>query len=150
MKLYIDGDAFPNLLKPILLRAIERTMLPTFVVSNKRVNFGESKHISYIIVGSGADEADRRIVEMVKEGDLVITADIPLADHVVTKKAHAISHRGELFSVDNIKRYLATRNLMQEIRDSGETTKGPAPLNKKDSHEFANQLDKFLTKQKLT
>ena len=147
MKLYIDGDAFPNLLKPIIVRAIQRLELQTFVVANKRIYLGESKHISYIVVGAGPDEADNRIVEMVEEGDLVITADIPLADHVITKKAHAIDHRGGIFTTENIKQYLTMRNFMQEIRDCGEQTKGPAPLNKKDAHEFANRLDRFLTRQ---
>ena len=82
---------------------------------------------------------------MVEEGDLVVTADIPLADRVITKKAHAINHRGALYTECNIKQYLAMRNLMQEIRDSGEPTKGPAPFNQKDAHEFANQFNKFLT-----
>ncbi len=146
MTLYVDGDAFPNLLKPILLRAIERLGLPTFVVSNKRITIGRSKYIAYIIVEEGADEADHKIVEMAEEGDLVITADIPLADRVITKKAHAIDHRGELYSTENIKQYLAMRNLMEEIRDSGETTKGPKPFSQKDAHKFANQLHQFLTK----
>jgi len=146
MTLYVDGDAFPNLLKPILLRAIKRLKLPTFVVSNKRVSIGKSECITYIIVEEGADEADHKIVEMVKEGDLVITADIPLADRVITKKAHAIDHRGELYSTENIKQYLAVRNLMEEIRDSGEITKGPKPFGQKDAHMFANQLHQFLTK----
>jgi len=146
MTIYIDGDAFPNILKPIVLRAIERLSLPTFVVSNKRVTLGASDHVTYIIVEEGADEADHRIVEMVKEGDLVITADIPLADRVISKKAHAIDHRGELYSVDNIKQYLALRNLMEKIRESGETTRGPKPFSRKDAHEFANQLHRFLTK----
>ena len=147
MTLYVDGDAFPNLLKPILLRAIERLKLPTVVVSNKRITIGKSPLIEYLIVEAGADEADHRIVEMVQEGDLVITADIPLADRVIAKKAHAIDHRGELFSRDNIKQYLAMRNLMEEIRDSGVITKGPAPFGAKDAHEFANQLHRFLTKK---
>jgi uncharacterized protein len=146
MKLYIDGDAFPNLLKPIMVRAIQRLELQTFVVANKRIYLGESKHISYIVVGAGPDEADNRIVEMVEEGDLVITADIPLADHVITKKAHAIDHRGGIFSKENIKQYLTMRNFMQEIRDCGEQTRGPSPLNKKDAHGFANTLDRFLNK----
>lgn len=149
MILYIDGDAFPNLLKLTLLRAIERLSLPTYVISNKRINFGESKHITYIMVDSGTDEADHRIVEMVKEGDLVITADIPLADRVITKKAYAIDHRGGIFTVDNIKHYLAMRDLMQGIRDSGEVIKGPAPFSQKNAREFANQLNKILTKQKV-
>ena len=149
MTLYIDGDALPNALKPILLRAIERLNLPTFVISNKRINIGKSKHITYILVDSGADEADHLITKMVKEGDLIITADIPLADRVITKKAHAISHHGQLLSVDNIKNHLSMRNLMQELRDSGDITKGPAPFSQKDAIGFANQLNKFLTKQKL-
>ncbi len=149
MTLYIDGDAFPNQLKPVVLRAIERLTLPTVVISNKPVNIGKSKHIKYIIVGPGTDEADHRIVEMAQEGDLIITADIPLADRVITKNAYAIDHRGKFFSVDNIKHYLAMRNLMQEIRDSGENTKGSGPFSQKDVYEFANQLDQFLTKQKL-
>jgi uncharacterized protein YaiI (UPF0178 family) len=146
MTLYVDGDAFPNLLKPILLRAIERLKLPTAVVSNKRISIGKSGLIHYIIVDQGADEADHRIVEMVEEGDLVITADIPLADRVIAKKAHAIDHRGELFSIDNIKQYLAMRNLMEEIRESGGITAGPAPFGPKDAHQFANALHRFLTK----
>lgn len=149
MTLYLDGDAFPNPLKSILFRSIERLAIPTFVVSNKRINIGESSNITYIIVPPGPDEADKRIVEMLQEGDLVITTDIPLADHAISKKAHAINHRGELYTTANIKNRLAMRNLMQEMRDIGMPTKGPAPFSRKDAHEFANQLNKFLTKQKL-
>lgn len=146
LSLYIDADAFPNLLKPILYRSIIRLQLETFVISNKKVDIGKSELITYIIVEAGADEADHKIVEMVQEGDLVITADIPLADRVISKSAHAIDHRGELYSVDNIKQYLAMRNLMEKIRESGEITKGPAPYGQKNAQEFANQLNKFLTK----
>lgn len=144
--IYIDADAFPNLLKPILLRSIIRLKLPTFVVSNKKVTIGKSDLINYIVVDAGADEADHKIVEMVKAGDLVITADIPLADRVISKNAHAIDHRGELYSIDNIKQYLAMRDLMEKIRESGELTKGPKPFGTKDAHEFANQLNAFLAK----
>ncbi len=144
MILYIDGDAFPNLLKPIVLRAIERLNLQTFVIANKKINIGKSKHITYLIVEAGADEADNKIVELLTTNDLVITADIPLADRVISKNAHAIDHRGELYTKDNIKNYLAMRNLMQGIRDSGEMTKGPAPFNQKNAQEFANQLNKFF------
>ena len=146
LKLYVDADAFPNLLKPILLRSIERLSLETYVVSNKKVSIGKSGFVSYIIVEAGADEADHKIVEMVQEGDLVITADIPLADRIIAKNAHAIDHRGELYSLDNIKQYLAMRNLMDKIRESGEVTKGPKPFGAKDAHEFANQLNAFLAK----
>ena len=146
MKLYIDGDAFPNLLKPIVLRSIERLQIPTFVIANKKISIGKSNLVTYLIVDQGADEADHKIVEMAQEGDLVITADIPLADRLISKNAHAIDHRGELYSVDNIKQYLAMRNLMEEIRSMGEMTKGPKAFDVNDAHKFSNQLHSFLTK----
>jgi len=146
LKVYVDGDAFPNLLKPILVRSIERLKLETYVIANKKVNIGKSNFVEYLIVEAGADEADHKIVEMVEKGDLVITADIPLADRVISKHAHAIDHRGELYSVDNIKQYLAMRDLMDKIRESGEITKGPKPFGAKDAHQFANQLNSFLAK----
>ena len=146
MTLFIDGDAFPNLLKPIVLRSIERLSLPTKVIANKKIKVGNSKHIEYIIVDQGADEADHHIVELCEEGDLVITADIPLADRIISKQAHAIDHRGELYSTENIKQYLAMRDLMESIRESGEMTGGPKAFGQKDAHAFANQLNAFLTK----
>ncbi|MFY9085551.1 YaiI/YqxD family protein [Aliarcobacter cryaerophilus] len=146
MTLYVDGDAFPNLLKPILLRSIERLKIKTYVIANKKINIGESCQVEYIIVDTLADEADNKIVEMLEEGDLVITADIPLADRVIEKNAHAIDHRGELYSIDNIKQYLAMRNLMESIRESGEITNGPKPFSQKDSQMFANQLNSFFIK----
>ncbi|WP_321471664.1 YaiI/YqxD family protein [Halarcobacter sp.] len=142
----MDGDAFPNLLKPVVLRAIERTFLSTQVISNKKINIGKSSFINYDIVEQGADEVDNKIVELLEEGDLVITADIPLANRVIEKKAHAIDHRGELYTEDNIKQYLAIRNLMQEIRDSGEITKGPKPFSQNDVQSFANCFNAFLQK----
>lgn len=146
MTLFIDGDAFPNLLKPIVLRSIERLALNTKVIANKKINIGKSKYIEYIIVDLGADEADHHIVELCEAGDLVITADIPLADRIISKQGHAIDHRGELYSVDNIKQYLAMRNLMESIRESGEMTGGPKAFGQKDAHAFANQFNAFLTK----
>ena len=150
MTLFIDGDAFPNLLKPIVLRSIERLSLSTKVIANKKINVGKSQYIEYIIVDQGADEADHLIVELCTEGDLVITADIPLADRIISKNAHAIDHRGELYSVDNIKQYLAMRNLMESIRESGEITGGPKAFGQKDAHAFANQVNAFLTKHHTT
>lgn len=146
MRLFIDGDAFPNLLKPIVLRAIEKKSIETIVVSNKKIFIGESKLITYHLVEQGADVADNLIAEMVTKNELVITADIPLADKVVSKNAYAIDHRGELYNTENIKQYLAMRNLMEEIRSMGEITRGPAPFGKKDIHAFSNQLQKFLTR----
>jgi hypothetical protein len=144
MKLFIDGDALPNILKPILLRAIEKNSIKTYVVSNKKISLGNSKEIEYIIVEAGADKADNRIVQMLEPCDLVITADIPLADRTITKNAHAIDHRGETYTEDNIKHHLAMRNLMESIRQSGETTKGPKPFSQKDAENFANSLNSFL------
>ncbi|MBD3829350.1 MAG: YaiI/YqxD family protein [Arcobacter sp.] len=146
MKLFIDGDAFPNLLKPIVLRAIEKQKIDTIVIANKKINIGTSNYIKYIIVDTKQDEADDKIVEMLQENDLVITADIPLADRTIQKNAHAIDHRGATYTQDNIKQYLAIRNLMQEIRDSGEMTKGPAPFSQKDAQQFANSFNAFLQK----
>ena len=144
MKLYIDGDAFVKLLKPIVTRAIIKQNIQTIVISNKKIDIGKSDLIKYKIVDMGADEADNHIVELLNDGDLVITADIPLANRVIDKNAYAIDHRGELYSKDNIKQYLAYRNLMQNIRDSGEHTKGPKAFGAKDSQNFANQFNKFL------
>lgn len=148
MKLFIDGDALPNLLKPILLRAIEKKKLDTYIIANKKINMGKSSFINYIVVNDGIDEADNKIVDLVEINDLVITADIPLANRVLEKDAHAIDHRGLEYTQDNIKECLAVRNLMQEIRDSGEITKGPKAFGQKDSQNFANSLNKFLQNTK--
>jgi len=147
MTLFIDGDAFPNLLKIIVLRAIEKQKIKTQVIANKKISLGRSSHIEYIIVEAGADEADNEIVLRLKENDLVITADIPLADRCIDKNAHAIDHRGETYTKDNIKQYLAYRNLMQDIRDQGEMTKGPAAFGAKDAQNFANAFNAFLQKK---
>ncbi|RXK05359.1 DUF188 domain-containing protein [Halarcobacter bivalviorum] len=144
MTLYVDGDAFPNLLKPILFRAIERLSLKTVVVSNKKINIGNSSYIKYLIVEQGADKADNKIVELLQKDDFVITADIPLANKVIEKEAHALDHRGLQYTKENIKECLAMRNLMQEIRDSGELTKGPSAFTQKDVQKFANSLNAFL------
>ena len=119
------------------------------MVANKKIDIGKSDYISYIIVDAGADEADHKIVEMLQDGDLVITADIPLADRVISKNAHAIDHRGELYTKDNIKHHLAMRNLMESIREMGEITKGPKPFGAKDAQMFANQLNMFLQRFKI-
>jgi len=150
LTIYIDGDAFPNRLNRILATAIHRLKLETVIISNKPINIGQSQYMTYILVSAGADEADDRIVDMVAEDDLVITADIPLADRVITKKASVIGHRGEVFSDINIKEALAMRNLLQTLRDNGEITKGPDAFGPKDVQQFANQLNSFLTKRLRT
>ncbi len=147
MTLFIDGDAFVNLLKPIVFKAVQKRRIPTKVVANKKITIGKSECIEYIIVDQGADEADHRIAELARAGDLVITADIPLADRIITKDAHAIDHRGELYSKDNIKQYLAVRNLMEQIRESGEMTKGPPAFTPKDARAFADSFNAFLQRR---
>ena len=146
MILFIDGDAFPNLLKPIVNKAIKRLKIKTYVISNKKITIGKSKYVEYIIVDIGADEADNKIVEMVKDNDLVITADIPLADRIISKNAHALDHRGELYSLENIKQYLTMRNFMQEMRDAGKITGGVKVFGQKDTQKFSNQFNSFLQK----
>jgi len=150
ISLYIDGDALPNLLNKILFAAINRLELATFIISNKPINIGQSKYITYILVDAGANQADDRIVDMVSEEDLVVTADIPLADRVITKKAYVIDHRGGILNENNIKEHLATRNLMQALRDRGERTKGPDPFGPKDVQQFANELNSFFMKRVRT
>lgn len=145
MKLFIDGDAFPNMIKEVTYKNIIKHKLQTYVIANKKISIGkQSQYIHYLIVEDGLDKADDLIVSMIKKNDLAITADIPLADRIVSKEAMAIDHRGELFDKENIKHYLAMRNLMQEIRDAGEYTKGPAPFTKKDTHNFATQINNIL------
>ncbi len=144
MILIVDGDAFPNLLKPILYKAIVNRALQTIVVSNKKIDIGSSKLIEYRVVTQGFNRADDHIVEITQSGDFVVTADIPLAKRVIDKDGHALDHRGTLYTKENIGEYFAMRNLMEEIRDSGEKTKGPAPFTKKDVGAFANGLYKFL------
>jgi uncharacterized protein YaiI (UPF0178 family) len=146
MQIYVDADAFPKVIQEILFRAIERVRVPLILVSNKHVRYPNSELISRLIVGEGPDVADDKIVELVQHGDLVITADIPLASRVIDKGAYSIDPRGELFTKTNIKHRLAMRDLMDELRKNGEITGGPASFNQKNVQEFANQLDRFLTK----
>lgn len=146
MRLFIDGDAFPNLLKPIVLRAIDRLSLTTFVIANKPVVIGPSRHIRAMVVNAGIDEADNRIAEMIEEGDLLITADIPLADRAISKKAQVINHHGHTFTEANIKDCLAMRDLMHGLRDSGTITGGALPFRPKDVVKFANAFSNILSR----
>jgi uncharacterized protein len=147
MRIYIDADAFPNVIKDILMRAAERLKVPLVFVANKPVRIDGNANVSVILVSAGHDVADDCIAELVQSGDLVITADIPLADRVVSRGAFALNPRGKLYTAENIKDCLATRGLMSELRDSGIITGGPATFGKKDRQTFANQLDSFLIRQ---
>ncbi|MEK7432915.1 MAG: YaiI/YqxD family protein [Cyanobacteriota bacterium] len=146
MKIYIDADACPKQVKEILYKTSFRLKVELILVSNKSMNYPLSEYISSIVVESGADVADDKIAFLVEKGDLVITADVPLADRVIDKEALALNPRGKLYSKENIKESLGTRNFLDELRKSGVETGGPRPLDKKNIQEFTNQLDKTLTK----
>ncbi len=149
MKIYVDADGFPKLARDILVRAALRLRVPLVFVANKAVRYDKSPLLSSLIVSSGPDIADDRIVELALPGDLVVTADIPLADRVVTKGAYALNPRGKLYTEENIKEHLAVRDLLSELRDGGQIsadTGGPAAYGQKDSRAFANQLDRLLVR----
>jgi uncharacterized protein len=147
MRIYVDADGFPKAAKELVIRAAIRLQVPLVFVANKRTRYELSAVISSVIVPEGPDVADDSIVEMAEPGDLVITADIPLADRVVTKGAFALDPRGKLYTETNIKDRLALRDLLNELRDSGMITGGPAIFGKKDRQAFVNQLDSFLIRQ---
>ena len=146
MKILIDADAMPVVVREILFRAAMRTGCELVLVANDTLRHPSSPLISNIVVPQGPDEADDKITEIVKEGDLVITADIPLADRVISKGAYCIDPRGTILTKENIKERLAMRDLMQELRDGGIETTGPSAYTARDRQNFANQLDRFLTK----
>ena len=148
MKIWVDADACPKVIKEILYRVAERTKIEVSLVANQSLVTPPSAFIKSIRVSSGFDVADNFIVQQVKQNDLVITADIPLAAEVIEKGGHALNPRGELYSTETIKQKLVMRDLMDELRGSGEVTGGPPPLNQRDRREFANQLDRFVEKWK--
>ncbi len=146
LQIYVDADACPKVIKEVLFKAIERVKVNMTLVADQFMRIPQSEYIRFLKVPSGIDAADEKIVELTEPGDLVITADIPLADLVVSKGAFAINPRGELYTEQNIKDRLAIRDIMAEIRSTGVDTGGPPPFNPKDKELFANQLDRFLTK----
>jgi hypothetical protein len=147
MRIYVDADGFPGAAKDLVIRAAIRLQVPLVFVANKRVRYESSAIISSIMVPEGPDIADDRIAELAEPGDLVITADIPLADRVVAKGAFALNPRGKLYTEANIKDRLAMRDLLNDLRDGGMMTGGPSMFSKKDCQAFVNQLDSFLIRQ---
>ena len=145
-KIWVDADACPKVVKELIFKASFRLDIPVCLVANSYMNFPQGGKISSIQVDQGADVADFYIVEHVCENDLVITADIPLASLVVEKKAIAINPRGEAYTEENISERLSVRDFMQDLRDSGVDTGGPAPFGPKDKESFANSLNRLLTK----
>ncbi len=147
MKILVDADAFPNALKEILLRSVLKRQITTVFIANKRIAVPDVHHVSMEIVAQGPDEADHRIAQLCEAEDFVITADIPLADRVVTKGAVALDPRGTIYDENNIKHLLAMRNLMEELRNAGEITGGPSAIGEKTIRAFADGLNKLLSRR---
>lgn len=146
MHILVDADACPNVIKEILFRAAVRLKINITLFANRAISIPKNPLVKLIQVPGGFDVADQRIIDTVQPGDLVITADIPLASAIIEKKAHALNPRGELYSLENIQQRLAVRNFMEELRNTGQVSGGPAPLNQRDQRAFANALDRFLMK----
>jgi uncharacterized protein YaiI (UPF0178 family) len=146
MKIWVDADACPAVIKDILFRAAERTRVQLTLVANRAVPIPPSRYIDMVQVRSGFDAADNEIVKRLGRGDLVITSDIPLASEVINKGGYALNPRGELYTTDNIKERLNMRDFLTTLRASGVQTGGPSTLSQSDRKYFANQFDQFLTK----
>jgi len=146
IKIWIDADACPKMVKEVIFKASYRLQLPVCLVANSYMNVPAGSLITSIQVDKGADVADQYIVDHVGVYDLVITADIPLAALIVEKNATAINPRGELYTEENVSERLSMRDFMQDLRDSGVDTGGPPPFGLKDKERFANSFNKILTK----
>lgn len=147
MKIWVDADACPVAIKEILFRAATRAQIPMTLIANQMLRVPPSPWIKALQVPSGFDVADQRIVQEAGVGDLVVTADVPLAAQVVAKGAIVIDPRGELLDNNNIQERLTMRNFMEGLRSSGVETGGPAALSSSDKQAFANQLDRLLAKR---
>ena len=150
MKIWVDADACPTVIKDILFKAARRVECELTLVANHTMPIPRSSLIKLVIVPTGFDVADNEIVKRCSTGDLVITGDIPLASEVLEKGAHALNPRGEFYTADNIRQRLNIRDFMDTLRSSGIDTGGQAAMNQADRREFANQLDRFLTQNKQT
>jgi hypothetical protein len=150
MRIWVDADACPVVIKEILYRAAERTGVQTTLVANQALTTPNSSYVNTLQVPRGFDVADDEIVKRLDAGDLVITSDIPLAAEVIDKGGHALSPRGELHTTENIRARLNMRDFLDTMRASGVDTGGPPALSQRDRQDFANNLDRFLTKHAKT
>ena len=150
MQIWVDADACPNVIKEILFRAAERQQIEVILVANQPLRVPRSLFIKTKQVGAGFDVADNYIAQQVQLGDLVITADIPLAAQVIERHGHALNPRGEFYTPENMQQRLGMRNFMEELRSTGAITGGPPALNQQDRQAFANQLDRFLARYAQT
>jgi len=145
MRIWVDADACPNPIKAILFRAAERRQVETILVANHHVRVPPSPYLSSVQVPGGFDVADHAIVDQLSHGDLVVTADVPLAAEVVRLGATALNPRGTLYDAENVHDLLARRNLSEQLREAGAIGGGQSALARNDLQAFANQLDRFLT-----
>ncbi|MBY0517311.1 MAG: YaiI/YqxD family protein [Bacteriovoracaceae bacterium] len=146
MRIWIDADACPKVIKEVIFKVSDRLKIPVTLVANSQMFIPPSPRINLIQVPKGADVADQYIVNHCEASDLVVTADIPLADFIVKKGATATNPRGELYTEENISERLSVRDFMKELRDSGVETGGPSIFGPKDKESFTNSLNKILTK----
>lgn len=146
MHIWIDADACPGVVKEILFRAAERLQIDTTLVANRLLRTPPSRFIRAVQVPAGFDVADAHIVEQVARGDLVVTADIPLAAAVLERGAHALNPRGEMYTAANIAERLSMRNFLEELRSGGVQTGGPAAFSQADRQAFGAALDRFLAR----
>ncbi len=144
MQIWVDADACPNVIKDILYRAANRTKTILTLVANQPLSSPASVYIKKLTVSAGFDVADNQIVKLMEKGDLVITADIPLAYAAIEKGGKALNPRGEFYSESNIKQRLSLRDFSENLRNTGVLIGGPAKLGKKEIQTFANHLDQFL------
>ena len=147
MQILVDADACPGAVKELLFRTSKKRSIALMLVANQQVRVPQSELIRTELVGWGMNVADRRIVELTQPGDLVITADIPLAADVIAAGGEALNPRGFLYTEANVGERLAQRNLMDELRGSGQVTGGPPAFGDKDRQAFANALDRWLTRR---
>ncbi|MCK4587557.1 MAG: YaiI/YqxD family protein [Gammaproteobacteria bacterium] len=148
MKIWVDADACPKVIKEVLFRAAEREQVLLTLVANQPLRTPPSRYIKSVKVAAGFDVADNEIVKLTEAGDLVITADIPLAAEVIEKGGNALNPRGEMYTAETIRQKLTMRDLMDELRGSGVNTGGPPAISQRDRQSFANELDRFLTRSK--
>jgi len=146
MKIWVDADACPKVIKEILFRVAQKRQIELILVANQPLTVPKSSLIRSVVVPKGFDVADKTIEEQAQPGDLVITADIPLAAAVVAKGIQAINPRGELYTADNVRQHLSMRNFMDTLRGAGVETGGPPAFNQRDRQAFANQLDRLLAR----
>jgi uncharacterized protein len=145
MHIWVDADACPKVIKDLLFRAADRRGIAVTLVANQPLRTPPSPYITVLRVPAGFDAADHTIIQHIRAGDLVVTADLPLAAQVLARGAHALNPRGQWYTRENIHEHLTMRHVMDELRQSGVNTGGPAPFNPRDRQAFANRLDRWVT-----